>query len=765
MPNNNNYKMTTNMQDSQSDILTFVEKVNVTRCRQILKLDKDEFTSQFWDKNEINQDGKKSDFKYYLIQVKKYCMLMIENEGVLKQKYKYGASSNNKGRIYVIGFGIQSLQHRLRNFLIEGIYKDIDIVNCHPNIIYDLCVANKISCSILKNYVQNRSAVLSDEDITKFDILIAINTDVNKNKNDYISMFHREITKIKKEINDLHKDLFQTTNSEKNKKSSYFNRVISMYENIILQNAMKQHIEYVGVPMFDGFLIDVNHKFNISDLNQKSIKFIEKPVVNNIELDELNENERERTYFAQKKLFELEHFQVLKTNTFHKLLTEADGSRKWAMYKKNEFKDVVADYWYFDDEGKRANFLQTWIEDDKRRFYVDAAFIPYYKNSPTYVKDLIFNTFEEWKSEKSENIVDTSIFDDLLFELCGQEQEAKDYLFRYIAHIFQYPEIRPDISIVMRGTQGVGKDTLIDIIIALMGHKKYCFRTENQEEVFGTFNETIMDSLILQFNETEGKDGVKNQEKIKGLITKDALFINVKNKTKMDQSNYLRIFFISNNKCPILIPYNDRRFMVIKATDKYYNNLPFFEKVRALMKNREWMNSLFTRFVSEDLSKFNIKIRPKTKVYEEMKEDNINPVYRYLRELCDKKKFKNGWIIKTEQGAKSAPVDTYENDCSDDSDDDDDNDDNDEKLYAIEPAKFCKKYLSYCEQNNLYDQIKYFKRVDLKRNLSELKHVIVDRQIRYDGKNPTRVFIFDFKKLKEHLNELYFTNDEDIIEW
>ena len=114
MPNNNNYnKMTPNMPDPQNDNLTFEEKVSVDKCKQILKLDKNQFMSYFWDKNEVNQDGITWDLKSYHDQVKKYCVKMIQHNGILKQKYKYGSSSNNKGRIYVIGVGIQSLQHRL----------------------------------------------------------------------------------------------------------------------------------------------------------------------------------------------------------------------------------------------------------------------------------------------------------------------------------------------------------------------------------------------------------------------------------------------------------------------------------------------------------------------------------------------------------------------------------------------------------------------------------------------------------------------------
>ena len=38
--------------------------------------------------------------------------------------------------------------------------KDIDMINSHPVILLNLCQKNKISCNILKNYVENRDLIL-----------------------------------------------------------------------------------------------------------------------------------------------------------------------------------------------------------------------------------------------------------------------------------------------------------------------------------------------------------------------------------------------------------------------------------------------------------------------------------------------------------------------------------------------------------------------------------------------------------------------------
>ena len=38
--------------------------------------------------------------------------------------------------------------------------KDIDMVNSYPVILLNLCQNNKLSCNVLKNYIENRDLIL-----------------------------------------------------------------------------------------------------------------------------------------------------------------------------------------------------------------------------------------------------------------------------------------------------------------------------------------------------------------------------------------------------------------------------------------------------------------------------------------------------------------------------------------------------------------------------------------------------------------------------
>ena len=57
--------------------------------------------------------------------------------------------------------------------------KDIDMINCHPVILLNLCQKNKLKCKILKNYVENRNLILSSFGDNRKDIKKMILTILN----------------------------------------------------------------------------------------------------------------------------------------------------------------------------------------------------------------------------------------------------------------------------------------------------------------------------------------------------------------------------------------------------------------------------------------------------------------------------------------------------------------------------------------------------------------------------------------------------------
>lgn len=75
---------------------------------------------------------------------------------------KYHPVAHGKGRVYANGaMSLQGFSKKIRNDLARGIYHDIDMVNCHPVFLSQICVKHDIADTpCLDYYLQHRETVL-----------------------------------------------------------------------------------------------------------------------------------------------------------------------------------------------------------------------------------------------------------------------------------------------------------------------------------------------------------------------------------------------------------------------------------------------------------------------------------------------------------------------------------------------------------------------------------------------------------------------------
>ena len=201
----------------------------------------------------------------------------------------------------------------------------------------------------------------------------------------------------------------------------------------------------------------------------------------------------------------------------------------------------------------------------------------------------------------------------------------------YIADIIQNPNKLPGVAVMFKSKQGYGKDFFLDIISRLIGNN-YLFRTAEPEQIFGNFNSTIKDKIIIQLNELEGKDGFSNKEKLKNLITEEYTNINEKGIKQYKQNNFSRIFIMSNNLKPLDIPFDDRRFVIFKAHNKKPNK-EYFTNLSKVIENDMNVKILYEYFKNFKITLDLRNNRPITQAYNEMKDSCVNPIYSFINEL------------------------------------------------------------------------------------------------------------------------------------
>jgi hypothetical protein len=196
------YKLITlKEEESILDGLELYEKPNINMINKLLKSD-------------LLENVKYKDFNYenerHHLETYKRCI----NDDLVKVSY-------NKHKLLKIGrvyakksLSAINLRREIRGSIFNGNYIDIDIVNCHPNIIYQLAVVLKIECKNLEEYIKNRENVLLEiqtyyninRDIAKelFIRLLyfgsftkwAMDNDVNKPITNFINNVSKELLNI-----------------------------------------------------------------------------------------------------------------------------------------------------------------------------------------------------------------------------------------------------------------------------------------------------------------------------------------------------------------------------------------------------------------------------------------------------------------------------------------------------------------------------------------------------------------------------------------
>lgn len=201
----------------------------------------------------------------------------------------------------------------------------------------------------------------------------------------------------------------------------------------------------------------------------------------------------------------------------------------------------------------------------------------------------------------------------------------------------------------------------------------------------------------------------------------------------------MRIFIVSNNKTPYNVQHNDRRGFIVKSTDKLQEDRKFFGKLTDDMNNQEYLNTLFTELMTMDLTKFDVKDRPKTDIFEKMRYDNITPIYYFMKEFINDELYKTNMYIR-----KNKPDNEVTVSCSD----------------------FYDLFTRYLTRNNLDEHLKFLKTKTVKKDLDTIKGTTADRPVKINGKT-IRCHIFDVEIVMGYLKKNYFSSDklEEVLDY
>jgi hypothetical protein len=245
--------------------------------------------------------------------------------------------------------------------------------------------------------------------------------------------------------------------------------------------------------------------------------------------------------------------------------------------------------------GKPCDIASAWLEHPLRRQYEGVVFAPH-KDTPDY-----FNLFQGFGIEARTG--NCTYFKKFVFEvICSEVQELFDYLWNWLGHLFQKPDELPGTAFVLRGKQGVGKNTFVEAIGILVGTAHY-IQLSNILQVTGRFSGHLADCLLVFANEAIWGGDKTAEGALKHMVTDPITAIERKGRDIIAMNNYKRLIAASNEDWVIPRGLDDRRFIIADVSDEWKENHPYFARIKKELVNGGYQ-ALMAEFMALDLTNF-----------------------------------------------------------------------------------------------------------------------------------------------------------------
>jgi hypothetical protein len=167
--------------------------------------------------------------------------------------------------------------------------------------------------------------------------------------------------------------------------------------------------------------------------------------------------------------------------------------------------------------------------------------------------------------------------------LCGGDPVKFDYLIRYLAHMLQKPKQKPGVMPVLISKEGAGKGAFFKLIRRIWGNTS--FITSNIDDVVGRFNSPIERSFVVLLDEAQFAGDKKSRDRMKSLITEDAVRIEAKNQPTRQIASHHRFFSATNHKHFANIDSGDRRHFYLFLSEHRIKDRAYFDRLFSILEN------------------------------------------------------------------------------------------------------------------------------------------------------------------------------------
>jgi hypothetical protein len=560
------------------------------------------------------------------------------------RKYKDSASKGNEVRVSYLrgkklkteefgrvtpekGIGLASFPREIRNFLAKKYYFDLDIVNAQPTLLEQICKTKGWSCDKLSTFNANRESLMKelDSDRKQAKIIVMRMLFGTPNPNEFTGFFAELVEQLAVITTNLSNDApaelkkiakKHTTYNEKGSICACFLQQEEFKCLVALDTALTKEGRYLATLINDGgFVRKLDGEVGLSsELIEKCQAHISKDTgyavqLKQKELDTTFELPDVRDEYQEMKIeFEKNHFKLNDPVAYVRVY-----AKDVKVLSRTDLMNLYENTFYNGTE----SFIKKWLTDPTMRTYEQLVYKPMQEVESKY-----FNLFQGYDCDAVEGNI--SVVHEVLNLVCNNEKPVFEYVEKYMAHLLQRPYDKAGISIIVQSNaEGTGKDSYFDLIGRILGGQYFLNTASAADSVFSKFNGHWKKALMIKMEELSFMETKAHADKFKTFITADRICFEDKGQKSITIDNYTRFIGTTNNAVPVIIGTNDRRFVLIRASEARVGDKAYWDKTQKDLHSDATRKAYFHYLMNLDISQFNVRDRPITEYYEEVKESFI----------------------------------------------------------------------------------------------------------------------------------------------
>ena len=264
-----------------------------------------------------------------------------------------------------------------------------------------------------------------------------------------------------------------------------------------------------------------------------------------------------------------------------------------------------------------------WLDHPQRRQFEGVVFAPL-QDVPGYYN--LWRGFAVTPRPGNWSLMQAHIRD----IVCRSDDALDRYVLAWMAFGVQHPDRLPEVALVLRGGQGVGKGIVGREYGGLFG--QHFVHVTHARHLTGNFNAHLHDAVVVFGDEAFGVGDKEAAAVLKTLITEPTILIERKGHDVIAVRNMTHLILASNQEWVIPAGLDERRFGVFDVSNAHQEDHAYFQAIIAQMEHggREAMLYDLDRL---DISQVNLRHAPTTAALQEQKLYSMSPQHKWWFDL------------------------------------------------------------------------------------------------------------------------------------